>query len=71
MSWNVGNQKMKRLVGALALALSLSVAASNGAIAYSTPPGETLATAASFEAWVAKVPTRAAEVRDFEAFLAR
>ena len=62
---------MKRMLGALALTLSLSVVASNGASAYSTPPGETLATASSFEAWVAKVPSRGAEVGAFEAFLAQ
>ena len=62
---------MKRLPGALALALSLSLAVSNAANAFSIPPGESAANTESFESWVAKVPTRGAEVHEFEAFLAQ
>jgi hypothetical protein len=61
---------MKRFQGALALALSLSLLASTGAGA-SLAPSETAAAAESFDSWLDKTPSRRADVRDFEAFLAR
>ena len=56
---------------ALALALSVSLFASTAASALSIAPSATAATADSFDSWLDKVPSRRAEVRDFEAFLAQ
>ncbi len=62
---------MNRFRAALALALSVSLFASSGAGARSIGPGETAATAGSFDSWLDKVPSRRAEVHDFEAYLAQ
>ena len=62
---------MNRFRAALALALSVSLFASTAASALSIAPSETAASTASFDTWLDKVPSRRAEVRDFEAFLAQ
>lgn len=61
---------MKRLRAALALALSLPLLASMASGAFASAYAETVATADSFDSWVNKVPSRRADVRDFDAFLA-
>jgi hypothetical protein len=62
---------MNRFRAALALALSVSLFASTAASALSIAPTGTAATADSFDSWLDKVPSRRAEVHDFEAFLAQ
>jgi hypothetical protein len=64
---------MKRLLGALALALALSLplVAFNTANARSIGPSEAAAPTSSFDTWLDKVPSRRADVRAFEAFLAQ
>jgi hypothetical protein len=62
---------MKRLLAALALALSLPLFAPTGAGATTTAPSGSTASAMSFNSWLDEVPSRRADVRDFEAFLAR
>ena len=62
---------MNRFRAALALALSVSLLASTAASAISIAPSATVATADSFDSWLDKVPSRRADVRDFEAFLAQ
>ena len=62
---------MKCFRAALALALSVSLFASTGASALSIAPATSAATVDSFDSWLDKVPSRRAEVRDFEAFLAQ
>ena len=62
---------MKCFRAALALALSVSLFASTGASAHSIAPATSAATVDSFDSWLDKVPSRRAEVRDFEAFLAQ
>ena len=59
---------MKRLLAALALALSLSPLVSTGAGATAFAGGSA-AVPNSFDSWLAEVPSRRAEVRAFEAFL--
>jgi len=61
---------MKNLRAALALALSLPLLASTMASAFASVSDETVATADSFVRWESKSPSRLADVRDFEAFLA-
>ena len=61
---------MKRLQGALALALSLPLLASTGASAISVAPAGSRPPN-SFDSWLDKAPSRRADVHDFEAFLAR
>jgi Peptidase M15 len=62
---------MNRFSAALALALSLPLLASMGAGALASTPVETTATADSFDAWLNKMPSRRADVREFEAFLSQ
>jgi len=61
---------MKTVRAAFALAVSLLLLAStaSGALAYA--PVETVAGADSFDSWLNEVPSRRADVRDFESFLA-
>ncbi len=61
---------IRGLQAALALALSLPLFASTAANARISAPDETAAAANSFDAWLDKVPSRRADVRDFEVFLA-
>jgi hypothetical protein len=62
---------MKRILAALALALSVSLFASNGAGAFSISPSDSVATADSFNSWLDKAPSRRTDVQAFEAFLAQ
>jgi hypothetical protein len=60
---------MKRLPAALALALLLPLLASTVSRALAAAPAETVADADSFDRWLDKVPSRRADVRDFNTFL--
>lgn len=63
---------MQRLRAALALALSLPLLASTMAAAMTLSPSFRNTTATdSFDSWLNKIPTRRADVRAFEAFLAQ
>jgi hypothetical protein len=62
---------MNRFRAALALALSVSLFASTGESAFSIAPATTATPANSFDSWLDKVPSRRAEVHEFEAFLAQ
>jgi hypothetical protein len=59
---------MKRLLATLALALSLPLLATTDAGATAFTQGGS-ATASTFNRWLDEVPSRRADVRDFEAFL--
>jgi hypothetical protein len=60
---------MNRLRAALALAVSLPLLASTMAGALASAPVGATVTEDSFNSWLDKVPSRRADVRDFEAFL--
>jgi hypothetical protein len=60
---------MKRLLAALALAVSLPLLASTDAGATAVAPAGSVAGANSFNSWLDEVPSRRADVRAFEAFL--
>jgi len=62
---------MKRFLAALALALSLPLLASTVASATNSTQDGSTASAGTFDSWLDKAPSRRADVREFEAFLAQ
>ncbi|HUO93898.1 MAG TPA: D-Ala-D-Ala carboxypeptidase family metallohydrolase [Rhizomicrobium sp.] len=62
---------MKCFRAALALAITLPLLASNVTAALASVSADTVDTADSFNTWLDKVPSRRADVRDFEEFLAQ